>query len=162
MAWETQKVEMLRKLNEQSFSASQIAAQLGDGITRNAVIGKLHRMGLSCGGGKQTARVAPEKKKQDARPMAKGAAPQPVVVPQLNPSSEKISVLDLSDTICRFPFGDPNDEDFRFCGANKGFDALPYCDYHMQLVHQRSRRQVKTPGRIAIGGMVQQKKKAAS
>ena len=47
MSWTDERVELLKKLWNQGLSASQIAAELGGGVTRNAVIGKVHRLGLS-------------------------------------------------------------------------------------------------------------------
>jgi GcrA cell cycle regulator len=47
MSWDGERVELLRKLWQDGISASRIAAQMGAGITRNAVIGKVHRLGLS-------------------------------------------------------------------------------------------------------------------
>jgi len=47
MSWSDERVELLRKLWSDGLSASQVAAELGPGITRNAVIGKIHRLGLA-------------------------------------------------------------------------------------------------------------------
>ena len=47
MSWTDERVELLRKLWQDGLSASQIAGELGNGITRNAVIGKVHRLGMS-------------------------------------------------------------------------------------------------------------------
>src|SRR6201996_4163483 len=72
MGWTDERVELLKKLWQDGLSASQIAKQLG-GVTRNAVIGKVHRLGLS-------GRAAPS---QPARPTFKPARPaRPVVAAQ--------------------------------------------------------------------------------
>ena len=56
MAWNDERVELLKRLWAEGLSASQIASRLG-GVTRNAVIGKVHRLGLSgCGAGLRGAR----------------------------------------------------------------------------------------------------------
>ncbi len=47
MSWTEERVELLRKLWGDGLSAAQVAAELGPGITRNAVIGKIHRLGLA-------------------------------------------------------------------------------------------------------------------
>ena len=65
MGWTEERVEVLKKLWLDGFSASQIAKQLGDGLTRNAVIGKVHRLGLS-------GRAAPS---QPQRPAFKASRP---------------------------------------------------------------------------------------
>jgi len=139
MAWSAEKVELLLKLNEQELSASQIARRLGEGVTRNAVIGKLNRMGLSCGGGKPKA-LAPRRHPQE-RPAKRssgksGGAVLKLLAPQ--PAKRDVHIHDLSDMTCRFPMGDPREKDFRFCGAPKELNDLPYCEYHTQLAHQRS------------------------
>ncbi len=62
MTWTDERVEQLKKLWEDGLSASQIAAELGS-ITRNAVIGKVHRLGLS-----GRAKSPPRRRRGRARP----------------------------------------------------------------------------------------------
>ncbi len=69
MGWTDERVELLKKLWMEGLSASQIAAELGDGVTRNAVIGKVHRLKLS-------ARAKPTNTAPRARPAARPAAPR--------------------------------------------------------------------------------------
>ena len=79
MSWTDERVELLKKMWTEGQSASQIAKELG-GVTRNAVIGKVHRLGLSnrAGGGTQTATPAPNKPEAAApEPEAATAAPKP-------------------------------------------------------------------------------------
>lgn len=74
MGWTDERVELLKKLWMEGLSASQIAAELGEGVTRNAVIGKVHRLGLS---NRTSAGVAPESgAKPDAKSEAKPRAPR--------------------------------------------------------------------------------------
>ena len=88
MAWTDDRVDVLKKMWGEGQSASQIAKELG-GVTRNAVIGKVHRLGLSnraAGGG--TAKAAPkEKAKPAAKPKvaAKTPAPENIPVPVKRP-----------------------------------------------------------------------------
>lgn len=72
MSWTDERVELLKKMWSEGQSASQIAKELG-GVTRNAVIGKVHRLGLSNRAGASPA-PAPEKKSAKAEPAAKPAA----------------------------------------------------------------------------------------
>src|SRR5476651_2216137 len=74
MTWTDERVELLKKLWADGLSASQIAAELG-GVTRNAVIGKVHRLGLS-GRAKSTGSAAPRPRKQQATRPAQPRAPQ--------------------------------------------------------------------------------------
>jgi GcrA cell cycle regulator len=85
MSWTDERVELLKKMWGEGQSASQIAKELG-GVTRNAVIGKVHRLGLSnrSGGGASTAKSAAadtDSPKPAAKP-AKAAAPKPAAVPK--------------------------------------------------------------------------------
>ncbi|MCB2111274.1 MAG: GcrA cell cycle regulator, partial [Rhodobacteraceae bacterium] len=79
MSWTDERVELLKKMWTEGQSASQIAKELG-GVTRNAVIGKVHRLGLSnrTGGAPEPARPAKAAEpapKPEARPAARKAQP---------------------------------------------------------------------------------------
>ena len=70
MAWTDERVELLKKYWSEGLSASQIASKLG-GVTRNAVIGKVHRLGLSNRAGAAPApAAAPTKPEPKAKPRA--------------------------------------------------------------------------------------------
>ncbi|MGR3363430.1 MAG: GcrA family cell cycle regulator [Maritimibacter harenae] len=89
MSWTDERVELLKKMWSEGQSASQIAKELG-GVTRNAVIGKVHRLGLSnrAAGGAATTAKAPAKEKPAAKPAAakkpapKKADPKPEPAPE--------------------------------------------------------------------------------
>ncbi|UOM32761.1 GcrA family cell cycle regulator [Acuticoccus sp. I52.16.1] len=148
MSWTDERIEVLRKLWAEGMSASQIASSLG-GVTRNAVIGKIHRLGLS-GRVKapQTratrARSAPivaPKPAAAPRVMAAGAVAVKVVeepeieeIPQtaeIVPLTEGMTLMDLSASTCRWPVGDPSDPAFRFCGA-RTTQGDTYCRAHAE------------------------------
>jgi GcrA cell cycle regulator len=156
--WTDDRVELLAKLWSEGQSASQIAAVLGGGVTRNAVIGKVHRLGLS-GRGKTTG-AAPAQHRQPkptrapTHPMTMADAPQPaaaaastpakVVTPPAAtwrptevaiPTSERVTILELRDSMCRWPIGDPAKADFGFCGQ-RSVTGLPYCGAHCQIAYQ--------------------------
>ncbi len=154
MAWTDERVEILSTLWAEGLSASQIATKLG-GVTRNAVIGKVHRLGLS-------GRVKPKRKTKPAatrrtpatarkrapvkRRTTPRAAPTPPPAPleaKPLPSGEFATILTITETLCKWPLGDPTSPDFRFCG--RGTDkGEPYCKSHAQLAYQPSRRRVST------------------
>ena len=157
MAWTEDRVEILSKLWADGLSASQVAKLLG-GVTRNAVIGKVHRLGLS--GRVKRARPA----KRAPRPAAKARtgvpsaprlparpAPKPALVPlEAKPMADGkfATILTVTEHMCKWPIGDPSSDDFRFCG--RGTDkATPYCKAHAQLAYQPARRRV--PPIKAIG-----------
>lgn len=148
MSWTDDRVDVLRKLWADGLSASQIAAELG-GVTRNAVIGKVHRLGLS-GRAKNPSTAANRKKRvsnrasgysksnnrgQRAGGSASAVSRQPIVIDIPKPKLLNLNLLQLNDSTCKWPVGDPQDDDFAFCG-NKPREGDPYCEYHCRLAYQ--------------------------
>lgn len=149
MGWTEERVSLLRKLWTEGLSASQIAKQLG-GVTRNAVIGKVHRLGLA---GRATPSRPARRPVRAARPRPISGPSAPrlrtaipgglpaVSVPQLEPlvleSGKTATVLTLNDRMCKFPIGDPPDADFAFCGRDACGNG-PYCNDHARLAYQPS------------------------
>ena len=161
--WTDPRVELLKKLWTEGLSASQIAAELG-GITRNAVIGKVHRLGLS-GRAKSPSSSAPRPRKPRApgmmrlsRPSMRGNTalapmyeadlePEPELIENISPIGQRCSLLELNDSKCRWPIGDPGSAEFFFCGGAP-VEGLPYCNYHSRVAYQpaaarRDRRAVR-------------------
>lgn len=154
MSWTDERVELLKKLWSEGLSASQIAAQLG-GVTRNAVIGKVHRLSLSGRAKPATSTPRPRKVRAAAapRPAARhyvsgntalktqpSPAPRRLPAPMamedvVVPISHKVSLLALNDSMCKWPEGDPGTENFHFCG-HRNWNSLPYCEYHARLAYQ--------------------------
>jgi GcrA cell cycle regulator len=148
MMWTDERVELLKKLWTDGLSASQIAAELG-GITRNAVIGKVHRLGLS-GRAKSPSSTAPRPRKPRAsghmmrlaRPAMRGnTALAPMYETDVDSEPE------LIESKCRWPIGDPGTAEFFFCGGAP-LDGAPYCGYHSRVAYQppaarRDRRPVR-------------------
>ena len=171
MSWTDERVDTLKKLWQEGHSASQIAKQLG-GVTRNAVIGKVHRLGLS-------GRAAPS---QPARPLYKPSRPPRPVMSQPNPQPSQaraasnhgipaprredpinrspaqatalVPVLDLPGTatvltlgnkMCKWPIGDPSLDSFSFCGR-RASDGIPYCMEHSRLAYQPSQKKKRDTG----------------
>lgn len=153
MGWNEERVALLRKLWAEGLSASQIAKQLG-GVTRNAVIGKVHRLGLA---GRATPSRPAKRPVRTARPRIVGAtAPRirPAVaapstpMPELEPvrlsDGKTVSVLTLTEQMCKFPIGDPNDADFAFCGRSASCGA--YCTDHARVTYQPSQAKKRRTG----------------
>lgn len=139
MSWTNDRVELLKKLWGEGKTASEIAKMLG-GITRNAVIGKAHRLKLS---GRVSPIAPPVKKAGIEAPSNSNAAPKrtlrkmtdmPVNIPV-----KRIKLSDLKDRQCRWPLGDPRDEDFSFCGC-RAVSGIPYCTDHAQIAYQAATR----------------------
>jgi len=168
MGWNDERVELLKKLWGEGLSASQIATRLG-GVTRNAVIGKVHRLGLS--GRATTSRMKSHRPRARAAATAKRvvaksrfatignpalralyqpeALPLPVVEELVIPLAERKSIQTLVECSCRWPIGDPQHADFHFCGKGK-VPGLPYCEFHARRAFQppqvrRREREVSIP-----------------
>jgi GcrA cell cycle regulator len=166
MSWTDERVEALKKLWTEGHSASQIAAELG-GVTRNAVIGKVHRLGLA-GRAKSPASTPPRPRKPRAasqmvripRPAVRGNTalahayelegdPEPELIDNVIPLGQRRSLLQLTEETCRWPIGDPGTPDFFFCGGPR-ITSLPYCAYHSRVAYQpthlrRERRPLRQP-----------------
>lgn len=162
ISWTDERVDLLKKLWSEGLSASQIAGELG-GVTRNAVIGKVHRLGLSGRAKAPQPQAARPKKpatrpatttgrtsggpvsigavalKADAVPVARPqAAPQPAIYSlSEEPLIANASVLQINEQTCKWPIGDPGRPDFFFCGR-KSDSGIPYCAYHARIAYQPS------------------------
>ena len=164
MSWTDERVELLKKLWSDGLSASQIAAELG-GITRNAVIGKVHRLGLS-GRAKSASAGAPRQRKARSpallrigRAAIRGntalahaydieADAEPELIDNVIPIGQRRTIMELTESTCRWPVGDPSGGDFFFCGGNT-IGPLPYCAYHARIAYQPTsdRRRERRPSR---------------
>jgi GcrA cell cycle regulator len=154
MGWTDERVELLKKLWQDGLSASQIAKQLG-GVTRNAVIGKVHRLGLS---GRATpskpartvfkaprpvraAPSVPSAPRRISEPVSL-ASPQPLPVRYVDEEPGLATVLTLGAHMCKWPIGDPALDSFTFCGRRSG--EGPYCHEHSQVAYQPAQAKKKS------------------
>ncbi|KSV65140.1 GcrA family cell cycle regulator [Sinorhizobium sp. Sb3] len=166
MNWTDERVEKLKKLWSEGLSASQIAAQLG-GVSRNAVIGKVHRLSLpgrAKAGGSTTAATRPKRPtsaprapnyasrvstRTVARPSGATVLKEEIEVDLVAeqdfsiqtdvvvPMSRRLELTQLTERTCKWPIGDPLKEEFHFCG-NDSPEASPYCSFHARLAYQPS------------------------
>ncbi|SFG49544.1 GcrA cell cycle regulator [Palleronia marisminoris] len=188
MSWTDERVELLKKMWNEGQSASQIAKELG-GVTRNAVIGKVHRLGLSNRNqaGEVEAPVlepsapvepvvaepaepapraepveaapavetddADDEDEQDAPiparrqivPAGQPLPPQPSAneisaealetVREVEKSSKRLTLMELTERTCKWPIGDPASENFWFCGLPVQ-SGKPYCEAHVGVAFQ--------------------------
>jgi GcrA cell cycle regulator len=151
MSWNEERVETLKRLWAEGLSASHIATELG-GITRNAVIGKVHRLGLS-GRAKSPSSSAPRQRKPRSASMLRISRPsirgntalahaydleaefEPEPIDNVIPLGQRRTLLELTEQTCRWPIGDPGSAEFFFCGGNT-VSTLPYCAYHSRIAYQ--------------------------
>ena len=155
MSWNDERVEALKKLWQEGLSASQIASRIG-GVTRNAVIGKVHRLGLA--GRATTSRMKSHRPRRTAsvakirpqRPQRPQSAGNPAfrelyrpdaeayvapVEELIIPLGERKYIATLTESCCRWPIGDPQETEFHFCGKKK-MNGLPYCEVHARRAFQ--------------------------
>ena len=167
LSWTEERVELLRKLWDDGLSASRIAAELAGGVTRNAVIGKVHRLGLS-GRVKTQASASPMRARPKTQGLARPQVPhrpapmpmrgntalalqtRPAPMPARSdysdnvvPMAENVTIMDLRESMCRWPVGDPASVEFRYCGGKAPIGEGPYCAYHSRMAYQpmQDRRQ---------------------
>jgi GcrA cell cycle regulator len=141
--WTEERKELLKKLWLEGYSASQVAAQLG-GVTRSAVIGKLHRLGVTRAG--TVRRAANPNAVRTARIVRSKPIPKPRLVYVAPKENEPLEPL--GETIdkakygqCLWIEGDPK-QDGRICGRETGGHA--YCQHHRAAVYvPTKKREVK-------------------
>jgi GcrA cell cycle regulator len=145
-SWTDDRVEILTKLWRDGRSASAIARELG-GVTRNAVIGKVHRLGLSgrarpARPGSRRART-PRPERRLSRPRAL-AVPMPAPTPTPADALAPLPVIGLADMrsvgrhACRWPIGDPLAPGFSVCG--RPVERGAYCAPHGALAYRQTGR----------------------
>jgi GcrA cell cycle regulator len=138
MSWTAEKVDKLKELWSKGHTASQIAEMLGD-TTRNAVIGKAHRLDLEARApSKQSATPRSRDNKQikrTAAPTSRKAKFQSILLDKnFEPENPK-SLENLTESTCKWPIGHPNEEKFYFCGR-KPEGEFPYCKLHVLYAFQ--------------------------
>ncbi|MBU6474957.1 MAG: GcrA cell cycle regulator [Alphaproteobacteria bacterium] len=174
MSWTDERIALLKKMWKEGKSAADIAKTLGKGVTRNAVIGKAHRMGLSNRPSpikktgvvaKPVAKKDPPRKSAPPKPVARKTAgdarkpvapvivsgvknnplarPEPVEPRKIEkeeiPPGGGVALIDLTERMCRWPIGDPREDDFTFCGRGIR-SGTPYCPDHAGMAYQSSSR----------------------
>lgn len=134
MDWTAEQISQLTRLWHEGLSTAEIGKRLG--ISKNAVVGKAHRLRLA-------ARPSPIKRvgsrqSQASRPAVQ-PRPQPAAAPARAPSSAPQPqpaprVVELSNQTCRWPIGHPGDPGFHFC-SERAVQGKPYCVEHSALAY---------------------------
>ena len=139
MSWTDEKVAKLKELWGSGKTASQIAEIIG-GVTRNAVIGKSHRMNLSAKIKTRKATsnhkfenslVEKEIKNKKSR---KGKFRSLIIEKDFEPENPK-QLEELDENSCKWPIGHPDEESFYFCGRSSLKD-FSYCKLHLLYAYQ--------------------------
>ena len=140
MSWNEEKIQKLKDLWGKGSTASQIAEIIG-GISRNAVIGKAHRLQLSS---KIKTRTGPIRQKHDkdfedensvkVKRGRKSKFKSLIIEKDFEPENPK-KLEDLDDNSCKWPIGHPEEESFYFCGRSSLKD-FSYCKLHLLYAYQ--------------------------
>jgi GcrA cell cycle regulator len=156
--WTEERIVDLKLYAEQGYSCSQIAGLLGN-ATRNSVVGKLHRLGISTvnqpGGGSRKKNPTPRRSVAKSRVFAtRWGASDDHVKPPLDLSRLRaadliplhVSLVQLGASSCRFPYGDGP---FTFCGHDT-LGQGSYCDQHHWLVYKAPETRQPRPDTAAM------------
>jgi GcrA cell cycle regulator len=144
MEWTQERIAALKTMWQDGLSASEVARKLG-GVSRGAVIGKVHRLGIAGRdlpsrpgnvGGRPSGRLrasAGGVPRPSAAPRPPRPAPAPRIVFEATPTA---SLITLTEHGCRWPIGDPDAPGFGFCGRLRA-DYGAYCSGHASMATRR-------------------------
>ncbi len=146
MAWTEEMVEGLRQMWLEGLTANEIAKKLG--VSKNSIVGKVHRLCLK-------ARPSPIKKKDDepvdetvvettaaevaeeVKPVEEVAEVEVKAPKKAHKNGHHVKLMELDSHTCRWPLGDPRDEDFCFCGKKVRMGQT-YCEEHANMAYVKA------------------------
>ena len=138
MGWDNEKVEKLKKLWGNGNTASQIAEIIG-GISRNAVIGKAHRLNLSAKIKKRsnssTNFLSNNRNEKAYKSRGRRERFKSLLLDKNFEHAKNLSLEELTENTCKYAESDPDKTDFSFCGR-KTVEKFSYCPLHLMIVFQ--------------------------
>ncbi|MBL6932612.1 MAG: global cell cycle regulator GcrA-like protein [Rhodospirillales bacterium] len=133
MDWTPDRVKTLMALWTEGISTLEIGRRLG--VTKNSVVGKVHRLGLP-------KRQSPINSTPRTPRVAKLNVPVRLMTPSVPASADMVKMEELTSGMCNWPEGEPGSENFRFCGQ-PSLEGKPYCAGHCARAYVKSTRDRK-------------------
>ena len=164
MSWTEEKVSKLKELWGKGSTASQIAEIIG-GISRNAVIGKAHRLNLSAKIKTRSATSSQNfdnafvENKNKSTKGRKNKFKSLIIEKDFEPENPK-QLEELDESCCKWPIGHPDEESFYFCGRSSLKD-FSYCKLHLLYAYQPKGKKDDTSEKDEIPEFIEKKIKTA-
>ena len=163
MSWTPEKVEKLKELWGKGNTASEIAQILG-GVTRNAVIGKAHRLNLS--GKIQTKKSSSfvanngnDENKISRKNLRRGKFKSLIIDKDFEPENPK-QLEELDENSCKWPIGHPDEKSFYFCGRSSLKD-FSYCKLHLLYAYQPKGKKEEVADKDEVPEFIEKKIQSA-
>ncbi len=138
MSWDQKKIEILKNEWGKGKTASQIAEMIG-GVSRNAVIGKAHRLNLSIKiktkFNSYTSKIKKDNFDKKTNISSRRVKFRSLLLDKNFEEAKNISLEELTETTCKYMEGHPNEKDASFCGR-KTVEKFSYCPLHLMVVYQ--------------------------
>ena len=164
MSWTDKKVAKLKELWGKGNTASQIAEIIG-GISRNAVIGKAHRLNLSAKIKTRTAtsnqnfESSYEEKNNKTKRTRKNKFKSLIIEKDFEPENPK-QLEELDENSCKWPIGHPNEKSFYFCGRSSLKD-FSYCKLHLLYAYQPKGKKEEVADKDEVPEFIEKKIQSA-
>ena len=164
MSWTEEKVSKLKELWGKGKTASQIAEIIG-GISRNAVIGKAHRLNLSAKIKTRTATTnqnfenSLEEKNAPIKRTRKNKFKSLIIEKDFEPENPK-QLEELDENSCKWPIGHPDESSFYFCGRTSLKD-FSYCKLHLLYAYQPKGKKEEVTAKEEVPEFIEKKIQSA-
>ena len=164
MSWTEEKVEKLKELWGKENTASQIAELIG-GVSRNAVIGKAHRLNLSAKVKLRklsyNTQVNENRLKNTSQKLSRRNKFRSLLVDKNFEQAKNLNLEELTENTCKYMEGHPNEKDASFCGR-KTIEKFSYCPLHLMIVFQpKSKKEELTDKDNEVPKFIEKKIKSA-
>ena len=165
MSWDAEKITKLKELWGSGKTASQIAEIIGD-MSRNAVIGKAHRLNLSAKIRPRTTKSNQnyennlDKKNIKTAQGGRGRFKSLIIEKDFEPENPK-QLEDLSEDSCKWPIGHPDEKIFYFCGRSS-LKNFSYCKLHLLYAYQPKSKKEDTAIKDEVPGLIEKKINSSS